>query len=171
MTLQTEIATNQGALTTWVNANPTHPNVNDVSNFLDELAYGLNPTPLTTGNAIIDNYSSEIIDKMRQIKRHNARISAHQQTLDDFNNATNMIVSYNQQINQHRNEVAHWDENHVDEFEELLNYWNMLESGRDSHTGKMYSWIGRKSKKQKNFSKTIAPNLIANAMSNSIAYG
>ena len=59
----------------------------------------------------------------------------------------------------------------IEKSEELLNYWNMLESGRDSHTGKMYSWIGRKKTKQQHFSRNIAPNLISNAMTQSIAYG
>ena len=170
-TLRTEIASLSQTIEAWVAANPTDPNTDSANTFLEELAYGLSPTPLATGIAAIDTPASEIVTKLRQIKQHSTRIQAHQVSLDDFNNATNTVASYNAQITKHRDEVAYWDDNHVDEFEELLNYWNMLESGRDSHTGKMYSWIGRKSAKQKHFTRNVAPNAIARALSNSIAYG
>ncbi len=170
-TLRTEIASLSQTIEAWVATNPTDPNADSANTFLEELAYGLSPTPLATGIAAIDTPASEIVTKLRQIKKHSTRIQAHQVSLDDFNNATNTVASYNAQITKHRDEVAHWDDNHVDEFEELLNYWNMLESGRDSHTGKMYSWIGRKSDRQKHFTRNVAPNTIARALSNSIAYG
>ena len=169
-TLQAEITTRQQSISAWIAANPTDPHVDEVSNFIDELAYGMSPAPLTTGVATVDVQSQEIIDRLRQINRLSARTRNHQAYLDDITNATEMVASYNQQITRHTDEAAHWDENHIDEFEELLNYWNMLESGRNSHTGRMYSWVGRKKMKQQQFSNTIAPNLWNAAKTRSIAY-
>ena len=165
-----DINARRNALEVWVNANPDDPHIDEVERFIAELSYGMMPAPLATGNPVIDDSSMEIVAKLNQIQRHSGRLNTHRNTVADFENAANMVAAYDQQITRHQDEMAHWDENHTDDFQELLNYWNMLETGRDSHTGKMYSWIGRKSNQQKRFSTKVAPQIIANAMTNTIAY-
>ena len=69
------------------------------------------------------------------------------QTRDDkiseFEQANKRISELNEQINR-RNEIVNtWDEKHKDKYKELMAYWDMLETGRDSHMGKMYNWGGR----------------------------
>ncbi len=88
--------------------------------------------------------------------------------LNDLTNARTSLDAISQRLTAHLDESRDWDANHHDKTEELINYWNMLEQGRDSHMGPMYSWFGRKKTAEKKF-KNIRGNLIQNAMTNKIA--
>ena len=58
----------------------------------------------------------------------------------------------NTRIQKRDDEISNWDDNHQDKYRELMAYWDFLESGRDSRTGRLYSWRpGSASKKQKKF--------------------
>ncbi|MCQ2599255.1 MAG: hypothetical protein MJ187_02645 [Alphaproteobacteria bacterium] len=76
--------------------------------------------------------------------------------INDFESATQTIDELNKAIDARNTEIAKWPDNHKDNYFELMAYWDMLENGRDSHTGKMYSltW-GKASDKQKQFQKAI----------------
>lgn len=59
------------------------------------------------------------------------------------------LIDYKERLQK---EFDKWDKGHKDTYKELMAYWDMLETGRDSHMGKMYSWTpGSKDKKQKAF--------------------
>ena len=69
-----------------------------------------------------------------------------------FKNAKNRVDELNRQIDARNDEINNWDDKHTDKFQELMAYWDFLETGRNTHTGKMYSWApGSAKKKQKNF--------------------
>lgn len=69
-----------------------------------------------------------------------------------FKNAKDRIEELNSQIDARNNEIDNWDDKHKDKFQELMAYWDFLETGRNTHTGNMYSWgLGSAKKKQKNF--------------------
>jgi len=72
--------------------------------------------------------------------------------LNQWDNATKSIEELTKQINDTQETLRNWDEDHNTKYTELMAYWDMLETGRDFHTGKMYNW-GTLSKKnaQKNF--------------------
>mgnify|MGYP003448431351 CR=1 FL=1 len=55
-------------------------------------------------------------------------------------------------ITEKQDNLTNWDDEHNTKYTELMAYWDMLETGRDFHTGKMYNW-GTLSKKkaQKDF--------------------
>ena len=67
----------------------------------------------------------------------------------------------------HTEESRTWDDKHHDKVEELINYWNLLEKGRNTHSGPMFSWFGRKKTQEKKFNN-IKGVLIQNAMKNKI---
>ncbi len=70
----------------------------------------------------------------------------------EYENACANIDELNNQINKRETELNEWDENHKDNYRELMAYWDFLETGRDTHTGKLYSWrLGRAKVKQKRF--------------------
>ena len=69
-----------------------------------------------------------------------------------FKNAKDRVDELNRQIDARNDEIDNWDDNHKDKFQELMAYWDFLETGRNTHTGNMYSWTpGSAAKKQKKF--------------------
>lgn len=69
-----------------------------------------------------------------------------------FKNAKNRVDELNRQIDARNDEINNWDDKHTDKFQELMAYWDFLETGRNTHTGNMYSWTpGSAAKKQKKF--------------------
>ena len=74
--------------------------------------------------------------------------------IDDFDNATARIKELDESIKKRDDMVKNWDKDHQDKYRELMAYWDMLETGRDSHTGNFYSWMpGSAKKKQDRFDK------------------
>lgn len=72
--------------------------------------------------------------------------------LNKWDSATRAINELNTQITNNQNTLSTWDEDHNTKYTELMAYWDMLETGRDFHTGKMYNWgTLKKSTAQKNF--------------------
>ncbi len=72
--------------------------------------------------------------------------------ITDFKNATAKIAEEKKRQAEHDEKIANWDENNKDKYRELMAYWDFLETGRNTHTGKLYSWsLGSAKKKQKNF--------------------
>ena len=74
--------------------------------------------------------------------------------IEDFENATARIKEYDEHIKKRDDMIANWDKEHQDKYQELMAHWDLLETGRDSHTGPMYSWaLGKAKKKQDKFDK------------------
>ena len=74
--------------------------------------------------------------------------------INDFDNATERLKELNERIKKRDDTVNNWDKDHPDQYEYLMAYWDMLETGRDSHTGKFYSWMpGSAKKKQDKFNQ------------------
>ena len=72
--------------------------------------------------------------------------------LNKWDSATRAINELNKQITNNQNTLSTWDEDHNTKYTELMAYWDMLETGRDFHTGKMYNWgTLKKSTAQENF--------------------
>ncbi len=89
----------------------------------------------------------QIVQTHAQQEQAYAQQTAQTNALDaritQWENATNNIAELNQRIDKRDEEMRTWDDNHKDKYKELMAYWDMLESGRDSHMGKMYNWGGR----------------------------
>ncbi len=158
----------------WLAANQTHPDANAVANYLVQLQAGSNPAaPTVTDPAVqarVQNISQSRRDITAKTKQMDRKIKKRQ----EFENATQSIQMLNDQITKQNDVLNNWDANHKDKYRELMAYWDMLETGRDSHTGKMYSWTpGSAKDKQKNFNKknpntnlSIADQIILDNLSN-----
>lgn len=158
----------------WLAANQTHPDANAVANYLVQLQAGSNPAaPTVTDPAVqarVQNISQSRRDITAKTKQMDRKIKKRQ----EFENATQSIQMLNDQITKQNDVLNNWDDNHKDKYRELMAYWDMLETGRDSHTGKMYSWTpGSAKDKQKNFNKknpntnlSIADKIILDNLNN-----
>lgn len=158
----------------WLAANQTHPDANAVANYLVQLQAGSNPAaPAVTDPAVqarVQNISQSRRDITAKTKQMDRKIKKRQ----EFENATQSIQMLNDQITKQNDVLNNWDDNHKDKYRELMAYWDMLETGRDSHTGKMYSWMpGSAKDKQKNFNKknpttnlSIADQIILDNLNN-----
>lgn len=69
-----------------------------------------------------------------------------------FDYATNQLKVASDELKANEDEMANWDANHKDRYDELIKYWNDLEYGRDMHLGRLfgghYSRWGSKKKQQ-----------------------
>lgn len=84
------------------------------------------------------------------VQQHQAETQAYNNTVDQNNaqedrikkweNATKSIEEINERISKRDEVMDKWDDNHKDKYLELMAYWDMLETGRNTHMGKMYNW-------------------------------
>ena len=85
--------------------------------------------------------------------------------LNEWHSATEAIGELDQQIQKRNSELAGWDDKHRDQYMELMAYWDMLETGRDSHMGKMYNWLPRGKKAAQKSLDTQKGAIISNYLS------
>ncbi len=72
--------------------------------------------------------------------------------INDFEDATARVRELTEQIDRRNEIVNSWDDIHKNQFDELIQYWDFLETGRDSRTGNFYNrFTLSKKKAQKNF--------------------
>lgn len=93
-------------------------------------------------------YEQELQNYNDTVDRNNAQTDR----LNKWENATKSIEEINERISKRDEVMDKWDEEHKDKFMELMAYWDMLETGRNTHMGKMYNWKPIKAgSAQKNF--------------------
>lgn len=68
--------------------------------------------------------------------------------LTAWTEAKNTVDLMSERINKRDQQINNWDQDHKDKYMELMAYWDMLETGRNTKTGKMYNWFGNLSKKK-----------------------
>ena len=111
----------------------------------------------------IDNKRNEIIDMDDRLNNiipaeiarldtsiHSQEVANHrvELQLNTWTEASNTVQNLSDNIARRDEALRNWDQNHQDEYRQLMAYWDMLETGRDTHTGEMYNWFGRLSGKQ-----------------------
>jgi hypothetical protein len=81
---------------------------------------------------------------------HSQEVANHrvELQLNTWTEASNTVQNLSDNIARRDEALRNWDQNHQDEYRQLMAYWDMLETGRDTHTGEMYNWFGRLSGKQ-----------------------
>lgn len=99
-------------------------------------------------------------------QRYEDTTSRQKEKIEQFKDAKSALDEINGRIDKRNQEIAQWDDKHKDQYMELMAYWDMLESGRDSHTGAMYKWGLLRSNKhsQKQFDKKKG-NIISSNLS------
>lgn len=116
--------------------------------------------------AAYTNAKNTLDNMARRESRYESLVQRTNDTKDNvakFKEARDTVRELDQAIQKRDEEIEKWDDNHKDKYKELMAYWDMLETGRDSHTGKMYKWDLLRSNKhtQKKFDATKA-NIIQN---------
>ena len=106
------------------------------------------PTITTpTGTTNITHSLNRILLRQKVLNQRITDQNTEQHKLDQLIEGTNTLNELNEQIPRMEEAVRDWDANHVDEMEELVLHWNMLETGRNTRTGPMYNWFRNLSKK------------------------
>lgn len=72
--------------------------------------------------------------------------------LSKWQSATETITELQNQINARQEEIQNWNKDHQDLYRKLMAHWDLLETGRNTHTGVMYNWTTLSAKQsQKDF--------------------
>ncbi len=144
-----------------------------VSDFLDSInSDTLKPKPTLTGTgAPLQAHLDAIETGFPTLKLNRRRLGTRQRLLEHLVNGQELLDQLNEQITRHEEEVRNWDATHVDDLEELVKYWNMLETGRNTKTGPMYNWFRNLSAKnaQKRFNGQVSTLIADYNSSHSIA--
>ena len=86
----------------------------------------------------------------RAEQRYNATQASNNDRADKiktFRDSRDKIKELTEQINRRDTIVSEWDNKHVNQWNELRDYWNYLETGRDSRTGDFYNRLTMSKKK------------------------
>lgn len=148
-------AQSQHIINTWCATNPNHADAAAVITYLDQLTNETYPPtmPAFTDPAVVAMITplyNESQDIQRQTRQMNRKIKKRQ----EFENGANTVSMLDRQILARDKQIDEWDDKHKDKYRELMAYWDFLESGRNTHTGKMYSWMpGSAKNKQSAFDK------------------
>ena len=114
-----------------------------VRDFLDSIQTDtLAPKPTLTGTgATLQAHLDAIESDFSNLRRNRGRLSVRESLLNKLVDGQDLLNQLNEQVTRHEDEVSNWDANHVDEMEELVKFWNRLETGRNTKTGPMYNWF------------------------------
>lgn len=122
----------------------------------------LNQQALANARANVAQYHRDFINAENDYNTAQTDADNLDKKINDFTSASGRIKELNERITKRNEEISNWDENHKDKYKELMAYWDFLETGRDSHTGNMYSWtLGSAKKKQAKFDATKLARLQA----------
>ena len=151
-----------GARITWLQseiANPATPPAN-IATYQNELNY-LQTAQIPQLRNQHTQVSDQINDKQHEITRLqnsqanmpaviqriedsiNAQAHTNQRDeirLNTWTDAQDTVKFLTERINKRDEVLREWDDNHKDKYKELMAYWDMLETGRNTHMGKMYNW-------------------------------
>lgn len=121
---------------TWLNQNQQNPQARAVREELNQFLQLRQQR---------DDLSREIATNtatLSQMQRNNPHLAAPDLTniVSQFDNAKANVQFLTDQINERNAKLSTWDADHKNKYMELMAYWDMLESGRDTHMGKMYNW-------------------------------
>lgn len=96
-----------------------------------------------THGAGYDNAQGLLARVARREARHNRNVADTGTKADlvtRFEEATSTVREINDRMDARNAEINEWDAKHQDNYRQLMAYWDMLESGRNTHTGKAYKW-------------------------------
>lgn len=130
----------------------------DISN---QLAQITNNPNWATDQQMGQQYEQELQDYNDTVNRNNAQ----KDRITKWENATKSIEEINERISKRDEVMDKWDDNHKDKYLELMAYWDMLETGRNTHMGKTYNWkpikVGNAQKKFDGEKQTIISDYLS----------
>ena len=86
-------------------------------------------------NRDIQRLERSVQNRQRHVNRNDLR-------LNTWTDAKDTVQFLSDRITKRDEVLSHWDDNNKDRYKELMAYWDMLETGRGLHSGKMYNWGG-----------------------------
>lgn len=124
-------------------ANTTSPDYPAIEQYL---TMGVVPVVRLTDTTLQDS-----VDAIEQMPAKQTELEIKNQQLDVFKDGTNTIEMLNNQIEKRDAQLESWDNDHKDQYQELMAHWDFLETG--SHV-KSFS-LGSKSAKQKRLDSKV----------------
>ena len=113
---------------------------------LDELGFTLGATfDMSTLESRINTEITTLTsdpryqNTLRNLNTVSDRIYESQDAINKYKKATAEIEALEETIKKDEKKLGSWDEDHANVYEELMAYWDFLETGRDSHTGPLYT--------------------------------
>lgn len=103
---------------------------------------------LNSAAANWQNLVNQIDTQINILSQQQGQLDTNKEELDDVLGGIAVMNAADQQMTDTQKKLNSWDNDHKDQYDELINFWNLLESGRDSHTGKMYNWRPGSAKKK-----------------------
>lgn len=114
------------------------------------------PAP-TVSDATVNGYLKNFTDQRKLYQDVQNDIKTKEQKRQELIDKAQAITEYDEMINNADEQLKNWDDEKQKQYDELKAYWDFLETGRNTHTGKMYSWLPRSAEKnQKIFDKRKA---------------
>lgn len=100
----------------------------------------------------IGNYQQAMINAEQNRNAKHQVADTLETQINEFETATELVQEATSRITQRDEEMRTWDDKHKDNYKELVAFWDMLETGRNLHMGKFYSWsLGSAKNKQRAF--------------------
>ncbi len=109
----------------------------------------------------LNNFSDRVTHNVFTTRRDDLRTNidtritgntAEEERLNKWRHGTETVKNLTDMREASVAKLNSWDADHVDQYRELMAYWDFLQQGRRTHTGPMYSWtLGSKKLKQKAF--------------------
>ncbi len=84
-------------------------------------------------NLLVQSHEQDLLRQQRENQRTEMR-------LNTWTDAKETVDFLSDRINKRTDVLNTWDKNNKDKYKELMAYWDMLETGRNTHMGKMYNW-------------------------------
>lgn len=137
--------------------------LNDIGNQITSRQHYLGRLQNLSNNidGIIQARQQALVQKQQENHRTEIR-------LNTWTDAKETVDFLSDRINKRTNVLNSWDDDHKDKYKELMAYWDMLETGRNTHMGKMYNWKPIKKKDaQKGFDNEKG-TIIADTLNNYI---
>lgn len=174
----------KSALQVYYNTRGAHPdivNADALADWLEQVENGLAqatvpttmpaPAGIMVQGTSLPSHVAKIRAEWGNIQTYRTDLKKNQDSLNDLVNGKQIIDELNQRIPEQEAQFANWDTTHTDKMDELVKYWNMLETGRNTKTGPMYNWWLHKSAKnaQKDFDTEKASIIAKYNASHSIA--
>lgn len=97
-----------------------------------------------------------VIDAQEQYDTKHSEIEKREKKLQEFTDATQALKEIDARAERRQKADADWNKKNNDKFQELMAFWDKINSGSITHTGKMYSWrLGSAKVAQKRFDEKI----------------
>lgn len=140
-------------LKTWLMSHMTHPDAAKVQHIIEEVETNdidadiPDSTVMPMTLPILQTTVDSMINSQNIYHNTSKQLKRKQNKRSHFKEATDAISTLDELTTKAEDEISHWDENHTLKYAELMNFWDICNSGI------VKSWFGNAKAKQKAFDK------------------